>query len=76
MVAVHAPACCRWTWSDAPNERRITMGVAKDKAKTAKGAVKEKVGKAAGDRSLQAEGKGEKASGNLKQAGRKVKKAL
>jgi uncharacterized protein YjbJ (UPF0337 family) len=52
------------------------MGVAKDKAKTAKGAVKEKVGKATGDRSLQAKGKGEKASGNLKQAGRKVKKAL
>jgi uncharacterized protein YjbJ (UPF0337 family) len=56
--------------------RRITMGVAKDKAKTAKGAVKEKVGKATNDRSLQAKGKGEKASGNLKQAGRKVKKAL
>ena len=52
------------------------MGVAKDKAQTAKGAVKEKVGKATGNRSLQAKGKGGQASGNLKQAGRKVKKAL
>jgi uncharacterized protein YjbJ (UPF0337 family) len=52
------------------------MGAARDKAKAAKGAVKEKVGKATDDRSLQAKGKAEKASGHLKQAGRNVKKAL
>ncbi len=52
------------------------MGVAKDKAAVAKGTVKEKVGKATNDRSLEAKGKGNKATGNLKQAGRKVKKAL
>ena len=52
------------------------MGVvdkAKDKAQAAKGTVKEKAGKATDDRSLEAKGKGDKASGNLKQAGEKVK---
>jgi uncharacterized protein YjbJ (UPF0337 family) len=48
----------------------------KDKAQTAKGDVKDKVGKATDDRSMQAKGKADKASGNLKQAGEKVKDAL
>ena len=55
------------------------MGIvdkAKDKAQAAKGDVKEKVGNATNDRSLQAEGKGDKVAGNLKQAGEKVKDAL
>ena len=55
------------------------MGIvdkAKDKAQAAKGDVKEKVGRATDDRSMQAEGKGDKAAGNLKQAGEKVKDAL
>ncbi len=55
------------------------MGIvdkAKDKAQAAKGDVKEKVGQATDDRSLQAEGKGDKVAGNLKQAGEKVKDAL
>ena len=55
------------------------MGVvdkAKDKAQAAKGTVKEKTGKATDNRSLEAKGKGGKASGNLKQAGEKVKDAL
>ena len=55
------------------------MGIvdkAKDKAQAAKGDVKEKVGQATDDRSLQAEGKGDKVAGNLKQAGEKVKHAL
>ena len=55
------------------------MGIvdkAKDKAQSAKGDVKEKVGKATHDKSMQAEGKADKASGNLKQAGEKVKDAL
>ena len=48
----------------------------KDKAQVAKGTVKEKTGKATNDRSLQAKGKADKTSGNLKQAGEKVKDAL
>jgi uncharacterized protein YjbJ (UPF0337 family) len=49
---------------------------AKDKAQVAKGDVKSRVGRATGDRSMEAEGKGDKVSGNLKQAGEKVKDAL
>ncbi len=55
------------------------MGIvdkAKDKAQAAKGTVKEKAGKATDDQSLEAKGKADKASGNLKQAGEKVKDAL
>ena len=52
------------------------MGTAKDKAQVAKGSVKEKVGKVTKNRSLEAKGKKDKASGNLKQAGEKVKDAL
>ena len=49
---------------------------AKDKAQAAKGHVKETAGKATGNRSLEAEGKGDKVAGNLKQAGEKVKDAV
>ena len=49
---------------------------AKDKVQAAKGDVKEKTGRATNDRSMQAKGKGEKVSGNLKQAGEKVKDAV
>jgi uncharacterized protein YjbJ (UPF0337 family) len=49
---------------------------AKDKLQTAKGHVKEAAGKATDDRSLEAEGKGDKAAGNLKQAGEKLKDAV
>lgn len=55
------------------------MGIsdkAKDKAQAAKGTVKDKVGKATDDESMRAEGKADKAKGNLKQAGEKVKDAL
>ena len=55
------------------------MGIvdkAKDKAQTAKGTVKETTGKATNDRSMEAEGKGDKVVGNLKQAGEKVKDAV
>ncbi len=48
----------------------------KDKAQVAKGKIKETTGKATGNRSLEAEGKGDKVSGNLKQAGEKVKDAV
>ena len=49
---------------------------AKDKVQAAKGTVKEKAGKATKDRSLQAKGKADKGSGNLKQAGEKLKDAV
>ena len=49
---------------------------AKDKLQEAKGHVKETTGKATNDRSMEAEGKGDKVSGNLKQAGEKVKDAF
>jgi uncharacterized protein YjbJ (UPF0337 family) len=49
---------------------------AKDKVQTGKGQVKETVGKATGNESLEAEGKGDQVVGNLKQAGEKVKDAF
>ena len=49
---------------------------AKNKAQEAKGRVKEVAGKATDDKDLQAEGKGDKVVGNLKQAGEKVKDAF
>ena len=52
------------------------MGTAKNKTKAATGVVKEQVGKATKNRSLEAKGKKDKAVGNLKQAGRDAKKAL
>lgn len=48
----------------------------KNKAEQAGGQVKEKVGEATDDRSLQAEGKGDQVKGNLKDAGEKVKDAF
>jgi uncharacterized protein YjbJ (UPF0337 family) len=42
----------------------------------AKGKLKETAGKASDDRSLEAEGKADKAKGSLKQAGEKVKDAF
>ena len=48
----------------------------KNKLQEAKGHVKETAGKATDDRSMEAEGKGDKAAGNLKQAGEKVKDAF
>jgi uncharacterized protein YjbJ (UPF0337 family) len=53
-----------------------TVDKAKNKAQEAKGRVKDAAGKATNDRSLQAEGKGDKVAGNLKQAGEKVKDAI
>lgn len=49
---------------------------AKDKAQVAKGKVKEATGRATHDRSLEAEGKGDKVVGNLKQSGEKLKDAF
>ncbi len=45
----------------------------KNKAQELAGKGKETVGEATGDRELQAEGANDKAAGNLKQAGEKVK---
>jgi uncharacterized protein YjbJ (UPF0337 family) len=48
----------------------------KNTAETAKGKVKEGVGKATGNESLEAEGHADQAKGDLKQAGEKVKDAF
>ncbi len=44
-----------------------------NKAEELKGKVKEGVGRATDDESLEAEGRGDQASSNLKQAGEKIK---
>lgn len=49
---------------------------ARDKAQEVKGEVKDAVGGATNDRSMEAEGKADKVAGNLKQAGENVKDAL
>jgi uncharacterized protein YjbJ (UPF0337 family) len=49
---------------------------AKNKGEQIKGKVKETTGKAVGNESLEAEGKADQVSGNLKQAGEKVKDAF
>lgn len=48
----------------------------KNKAEEAKGKVKEGVGDASDDQSLEAKGKGEQSSANTKQAGENVKDAF
>jgi uncharacterized protein YjbJ (UPF0337 family) len=45
----------------------------KNTAETAKGKVKEGAGKATGNESLEAEGHADRAKGDLKQAGEKIK---
>ena len=47
-----------------------------NKAEEVGGRAKERVGEATGDEQLEAEGKGDQVSGNLKQAGEKVKDAF
>jgi uncharacterized protein YjbJ (UPF0337 family) len=49
---------------------------AKNKGEQIKGKVKETTGKAVGNESLEAEGKADQVSGNLTQAGEKVKDAF
>ena len=52
------------------------MDKAKNKIQEAKGNLKEGAGEATGDRDLRNEGKADQVSGNLKQAGEKVKDAF
>ena len=52
------------------------MDKAKDKAQSLEGEGKQRVGGATGDESLQAEGKKDQMSGDLKSAGEKVKDAF
>ena len=47
-----------------------------NKTEELSGKAKEAVGKASGDRDLQAEGQADQTKGNLKQAGEKVKDAF
>jgi uncharacterized protein YjbJ (UPF0337 family) len=53
-----------------------TEDKAAHKATEVKGKVKEGVGQATGDKEMEAEGQGDQAKGNLKQAGDKVKDAF
>ncbi len=46
---------------------------AKNKAEELQGQGKESLGRATGDQDMEAEGKADQASGNLKQAGEKIK---
>ncbi|MEU1074698.1 MULTISPECIES: CsbD family protein [unclassified Streptomyces] len=48
----------------------------KNVGKTTKGKVKETTGRAVGNESLEAKGRGEQALGDVKQAGQKAKDAL
>lgn len=48
----------------------------KNKVQGGKGRTKKSVGRATRDRSLEAEGKGDQVSGNLKQSGENVKDAF
>ena len=52
------------------------MDKMKNAGESAKGKAKEGLGKTVGNESMQAEGKVDKAKGNLKQAGEKVKDAV
>ncbi|HET9059046.1 MAG TPA: CsbD family protein [Acidimicrobiales bacterium] len=52
-----------------------TVDKMKDKAQEVKGGTKAGVGAATGDRSMETEGKMDKAGANLKQAGEKIKDA-
>ncbi|HEU5333539.1 MAG TPA: CsbD family protein [Actinocrinis sp.] len=52
-----------------------TEDKAKNAAEKGKGKIKEAAGHATGDKVLEAEGKGDQAKGDLKQAGEKVKDA-
>ncbi|WP_228980313.1 CsbD family protein [Streptomyces sp. DH12] len=49
---------------------------ASPKAQQLKGAVKENVGRAVGDEEMAAEGSSERARGELREAGKKAKKAF
>jgi uncharacterized protein YjbJ (UPF0337 family) len=53
-----------------------TVDKAKNKVQEVKGRIKEAAGEARNDKSLEAEGKGDKVAGDLKQAGEKVKDAF
>jgi uncharacterized protein YjbJ (UPF0337 family) len=53
-----------------------TVGTAKNKAQQAEGHVKDTAERATKHRSLQSKGKRDKFSGNLKQAGEKMKDAV
>jgi uncharacterized protein YjbJ (UPF0337 family) len=53
-----------------------TEDKAKNAAEKGTGKIKEHLGKATGDETLEAEGQADQAKGNLKDAGEKVKDAL
>src|SRR5258707_731759 len=69
----------RLSGSEKTKRKEHKMSVsdkAKNKTQAEKGKLKETAGKATNDRSLEAKGKTDRVSGNLKQAGQKVKDAV
>jgi uncharacterized protein YjbJ (UPF0337 family) len=71
---VAAGAGCQLVVITSKGAGRMGMGDKIDnKADELKGKGKEATGKATGDQELEAEGHGDQAKGNLKQAGEKVK---
>ena len=78
-VSVHPFARVPFGYGGGTTQRRVFVSAtdkAKDKAQVAKGHVKEAAGKATAPGPVEAEGKGDKVAGNLKQAGEKLKDAV
>ena len=70
---------CRCDNASLLRGRETVMGLGdkiQNTGEDAAGKVKEAAGKATGDRSLEAEGKGDQASASVKQAGEKAKDAV
>jgi len=64
------------TAADDRAARRAARNKTRNTAQKVKGQVKEAAGRVAGDRRLEAEGRGDKTRANLKQAGEKLKDAF
>lgn len=77
-VAVSFPlsATCRWQHGSNKGFRTMDKDRIKGTVKKAEGAAKEALGKASGDKSLEAEGKVEKAGGSIQKTFGKAKDAL
>ena len=64
------------TAADDKASRRAARNKTRNAAQKVKGQVKQAAGRVTGDRRLEAEGRSDKTSANLKQAGEKVKDAF
>lgn len=77
-VAVSLPesATCRWQRGSNKGYRTMDKDRIKGTVKKAEGAIKEELGKASGDKSLEVEGKVKKAEGSIQKTYGKAKDAL